>query len=306
MSSFRRMSPGQGVHGGLAWLNRPGALWGSIAVCTLLFFALHWPSSSPADSPKPVELKGTPSPATGGAGGAQTAAPAAAPAAAASGGAAAALPGAPADKVLLELFVMSRCPDANLCEHVFDGILDKAGGIAHVQPRYIQYASSGGDVSCMHGEEECTANVYQACVARHAPAARNREWLMKFLICAWDGGVASYDRGMVKTCLDKVGAKDAAMRSAVDACIDGEEGKALARAHAAEVKARGIERSCTVAIEGVKRCVRDGGRWYDCEGGSEEGDFVASLCAAYAKKTGAAAPAEVCGRPAAAAAATGR
>ena len=99
-----------------------------------------------------------------------------------------------------------------------------------------------------------------------------------------------------------MGATDQAVRSAVDACIDGEEGKALARAHAAEVKARGITRSCTVAIDGVKRCVRDGGRWYACDGGSEEGDFVASLCAAYAAKTGAAAPAEVCGQQAAAAA----
>ena len=75
-------------------------------------------------------------------------------------------------------------------------------------------------------------------------------------------------------------------------------------------RARGITRSCTVAIDGVKRCVRDGGEWYACDGGSEQEDFVASLCAAYAAKTGAAAPAGLCPSPAgfsggAAAAATG-
>jgi hypothetical protein len=108
MTPFRRLSPGQGVHGNLAWLNRPGALWGAVAACTLVFFLLHWPSSSSIDSPKPVELNGGRPTVAGSGEGAQAQRQSGASAGAAAA-AAAALPSAPADKVLLELFVMSMC-----------------------------------------------------------------------------------------------------------------------------------------------------------------------------------------------------
>jgi hypothetical protein len=58
------------------------------------------------------------------------------------------------------------------------------------------------------------------------------------------------------------------------------------RQHAQVIADRGITRSCTAVVDGAKRCVRDGGRWYDCPGGSSEAELLASLCQAYKKKTG--------------------
>lgn len=93
--------------------------------------------------------------------------------------------------------------------------------------------------------------------------------------------------------------------AAINSCIEGQEGKDLMLESARAVKQASVQRSCTVVIDGAKRCIRDGGRWYDCPGGSSEAEFVASLCAAHTAKTGAAAPPQGC-PPAAAAGAPGK
>ncbi|KIZ04351.1 hypothetical protein MNEG_3606 [Monoraphidium neglectum] len=190
----------------------------------------------------------------------------------------------PSDKALLELFVMSLCPDADFCEHYFDKLLDKLHPIVHVKTEYIQHAS-GGAVTCPHGDSECTGNKYQLCVGRHTPPEHNRDWFLKFLVCTWDGGDSPSSKAGVKACLDKVGVLGAP-RQAMEACMDGPEGAALMAASAGVTASRGMQRSCTVAIAGKKRCIRDGGRWYDCPGGDKEEDFVRSLCDAYRAKTG--------------------
>jgi len=77
-----------------------------------------------------------------------------------------------------------------------------------------------------------------------------------------------------------------APRTDIDDCISGPEGPALMRSSAAAVAARSVVNSCTVAIDGRQRCIRDGGQWRDCPGGSADDDFVESLCRAYEGKTG--------------------
>lgn len=43
----------------------------------------------------------------------------------------------------------------------------------------------------------------------------------------------------------------------------------------------GVSKSCTVRLGGEVRCVRDGGEWVDCEGGSEPRDLVRDVEDAY-------------------------
>ncbi|KIZ04353.1 hypothetical protein MNEG_3608 [Monoraphidium neglectum] len=170
------------------------------------------------------------------------------------------------------------CPDANFCEHYFDKLLEKFHPIVHAEGR-------GGKVQCKHGDGECTGNKYQLCVGRHTPPERNRDWFLRFLVCTWETRTMVYSRSIVSECLNKVDA-DKKVSSAVDACLEGSEGDGLMLQDARLVAKRGMQRSCTVAIEGTKRCIRDGGRWYDCPGGDKEEDFVRSLCDAYRAKTG--------------------
>ena len=49
-----------------------------------------------------------------------------------------------------------------------------------------------------------------------------------------------------------------------------------------------VTRSCTVRLQGEVRCVRDGGVWKDCEGGSGVGDLVKDVERLYDEANGVA------------------
>ncbi|KIY98459.1 hypothetical protein MNEG_9504 [Monoraphidium neglectum] len=198
----------------------------------------------------------------------------------------------PKEKVLLELFVMSKCPDASYCEHYLQETVEKLSDIVHVRTEYIMQVDNKGGITCKHGDEECAGNLVQLCVGRHTPPDHNFDWFYRFLTCSWDSGLPVSSPELVTTCLDKVGASDAA-RTAVQRCIAGPQGRGLLYASAAVVARRGVVHSCTVAVDKRQRCVRDGGEWYDCPGGSDVADFERSICDAYKKRTGK--DADACG-----------
>lgn len=64
---------------------------------------------------------------------------------------------------------MSACPDAALCESVFDDVFDLVGNLVDVNLIYIAKLNSTSKygVSCMHGELECDGNVQQLCAAKY-------------------------------------------------------------------------------------------------------------------------------------------
>ena len=167
-------------HGGaqspsvLPFSGSPGTLWGVVVGCVLLFSLLMWPSAPPAALPG-AGVAGASADAGG-----RRAGPAdvvAAPAAAAAvqqqrqgGGGSGSGSGS---KVNLELFVMSRCPDASYCEHAFDKVLARTKAFVTVSPRFIQTANDDGSISAPHGDSEVTGNLFQLCVAAHTPPERN-------------------------------------------------------------------------------------------------------------------------------------
>lgn len=46
-----------------------------------------------------------------------------------------------------------------------------------------------------------------------------------------------------------------------------------------------VTKSCTVRLAGQFRCIRDGGKWYDCPGGSEVADLVRDIEKVYKTHT---------------------
>lgn len=90
-------------------------------------------------------------------------------------------------KVSVQLGVMSRCPDALLCESVFNGVMERVAEKMELSLTYVakyghstivspSYVSSRIDASepdfgvrCKHGPDECAGNVQQLCVAKHEP-----------------------------------------------------------------------------------------------------------------------------------------
>ncbi|KAG1866631.1 hypothetical protein DFJ58DRAFT_769982 [Suillus subalutaceus] len=184
-------------------------------------------------------------------------------------------------KVPVVLGVMSRCPDAILCESVFNRVLQRVGQKVEISLSFIAKpnASEPYGVTCMHGQAECAGNVQELCAAKYHTTA---EW-WSFMQCQNFQGS------------DNIGTPETALNCANAAGIDWENGKAgrcagkdgrgtegiqLLQQSARDSIAAGIQKSCTIIINGQQVCIRDG-TWYDCEGGHSPGDFIRQINEEY-------------------------
>jgi len=183
-------------------------------------------------------------------------------------------------KVPIQLGVMSRCPDALLCEAVFDQVLNKVRPKVDMSLVFIAKRNNSDPdwgVTCMHGPEECAGNVQELCAAKYAPI---EQW-WEFVQCQNFQG------------RDKIGLPDVALKCARSAGIDweqsgvgkcagmdgsgkGKEGVKLLRDSIKSAKELEITASCTVMISGEEVCIHDG-VWRDCEGGHTVNDFVRQI-----------------------------
>ncbi|PNH08781.1 hypothetical protein TSOC_004630, partial [Tetrabaena socialis] len=202
-------------------------------------------------------------------------------------------------RALIELFVMSRCPDARRAETRFNEVVH---GIADVRTLYIAEPDAAGNVSCKHGAAECAGDAQQLCAARAGREACGASgaagcdpfqagW--SFLTCQNERFADVGSLELADSCLQAAGFTDR-QAARVRGCWAGPEGEQLLRASAAESRRRGASKSCTVHIGGRYRCTHDDDEWYDCPGGSEVSDFVASVCSEYQRQSGRW-PEDVCG-----------
>ena len=69
---------------------------------------------------------------------------------------------------------------------------------------------------------------------------------------------------------------------ALNACVS-EEGKGLdlLRESVERSEDAGVEKSCTVRVAGKRWCIRDMGKWKDCDKGNEPKDLVAAVKELY-------------------------
>ncbi|OAX43504.1 hypothetical protein K503DRAFT_708487 [Rhizopogon vinicolor AM-OR11-026] len=185
-------------------------------------------------------------------------------------------------KVPVVLGVMSRCPDAILCESVFNRVLQRAGDKVDISLSFIARLNNSEPVygvTCMHGQEECAGNVQELCAAKYHPTS---EW-WSFVQCQNFQG------------RDNIGTPETALKCAKTAGIDwgnskagqcagedgrGPEGIQLLQQSVKDSIAAGIQKSCTIIINGRQVCIRDG-TWYDCEGGHTSADFIRQINAEY-------------------------
>ncbi|KZV61008.1 hypothetical protein PENSPDRAFT_659203 [Peniophora sp. CONT] len=187
-------------------------------------------------------------------------------------------------KVPVTLGVMSRCPDALLCESVFNQVLAKVESKIDLALTYVGRLNESEPtfgVTCKHGPTECAGNVQQLCVSKYRPL---KTW--------WSYVMCQNYQGK-----DKVGNADVALKCARTSGIDwetsdvgqcagldgsgtGEEGINLLKESVQVTESLGIVNSCTMLINGEKVCVRDG-EWRECENGHAPQDFVRQIEAAY-------------------------
>ncbi|TFK87073.1 hypothetical protein K466DRAFT_491595 [Polyporus arcularius HHB13444] len=197
-----------------------------------------------------------------------------------------AVSGAQDVRVPIVLGVMSGCPDALLCESVFDHVLARVSAKVDLSLTFIGTPNASEPdfgVTCKHGPLECAGNVQELCAQKYAPF--DRWW--EFVQCQNFQG--RYEVGKPETALKC--AKSAQLdweNSGVGACAglngDGkaEEGVRLLRENVVVTAKMGIEKSCTVIINGRQVCIRDGS-WKQCEGGHEPADFIRQIEEEYSK-----------------------
>jgi len=189
-------------------------------------------------------------------------------------------------KVPVQLGVMSRCPDALLCENVFNQVIPKVADKVNLSMVYVaKLDSSESDfgVKCMHGPEECAGNVQQLCVHKYEPM---KVW-WEFVQCQnYEGRDKIGNPDLALKCARAAGINWEVSEAGKCAGLDGSgkarEGVQMLQKSVVEGQTLHIQKSCTILISGRKVCVHDG-TWKECENGHTVNDFVEQINDEYAR-----------------------
>ena len=125
----------------------------------------------------------------------------------------------------------------------------------------------------MHGQEECLGNIIELCAAHMYP---DPKIYLGFAMCMTKEYEDIPKRELVEDCAleHSISMED------LTNCTNRDEGSLgldLLRTSFDRTTDAGVTKSCTVRLNGTVRCVRDGGEWTDCDGGSEAKDLVADI-----------------------------
>lgn len=132
----------------------------------------------------------------------------------------------------------------------------------------------------MHGQEECLGNIIELCAQHYYP---NPKTYLGFTMCM----AKEYDdipkRELVEDCALEHGIS----MHQINKCAsldDGSIGVNLLQASFNRSEEAGASKSCTVRLNDKVRCIRDGGEWTNCEGGSKATDLVADILEEHAAR----------------------
>ena len=132
-------------------------------------------------------------------------------------------------------------------------------------------------VSCMHGPGECLGNMIQLCAARIYP---DPKIYLGFTNCMTSSYSQIPNKDLIQNCALEHGVDF----ERVNKCISEEgHGSELLRKSMLRSQENNVTKSCTVRLAGKVRCIRDGGKWYDCPGGSGVADLVRDIENLYNK-----------------------
>lgn len=175
-------------------------------------------------------------------------------------------------KPTLEAHIMSKCPDARDC--LRDLVVPTMSNVSEEVDFKLSYIGTnnrdGDGVECPHGEGECLGNIIELCAADIYPGPKI---YLGFANCMTMRYSNIPQKDLVHDCALEHGLDfDELNRCA--SRDDGQYGMDLLRGSVARSADAGVEKSCTVRLNGKVRCIRDGGEWYDCEGGSKPKDLI--------------------------------
>lgn len=136
----------------------------------------------------------------------------------------------------------------------------------------------------MHGPGECLGNMIHLCGQEVYPYNHTLEnqttTFVPFSQCLIHDFGEIPERKFIESCA-KEGDVDF---QKINACVSDEGfggGIELLKDSFEWSATLGVRTSCTVRLAGKRRCVRDGGKWGDCKGGSKVEDLVRDIKAEY-------------------------
>ena len=143
-------------------------------------------------------------------------------------------------------------------------------GFCFVLTPHIGFRVDGNEtINCMHGSTECLGNMLCLCAISLFP--KNPVVSLGFSNCL----ILSYpqipNRDLVESCALEHGIEFGELNS----CIS-EEGKGMELLESSIERSQhaGVRKSCTIRVREKIWCVRDGGKWVDCEHGNTVDDLV--------------------------------
>jgi hypothetical protein len=125
----------------------------------------------------------------------------------------------------------------------------------------------------MHGPGECLGNIVELCAAHLYP---DPKIYLGFTMCL----MRQYEDIPKQSLVEDCALEHSISMEKLDQCTDKDEGRFgtdMLRASFNRSAAAGVTKSCTVRLNDEVRCIRDGGEWKDCDGGSKAEDLVADI-----------------------------
>ncbi|KAL7271014.1 hypothetical protein RUND412_006262 [Rhizina undulata] len=172
--------------------------------------------------------------------------------------------------VALDVHIMSKCPDARDCmELLVSPAMEEIAGDVDFKLEFIGRETAEGGIACKHGPDECLGNMVHLCGFH----LYTTDIALPFSMCLLHQYELLPEKSFIEDCAESHGVDFQKINDCISD-LGPEGGMALLSESVERSRDADAQVSCTVRVAGKKWCVRDGGVWKECSGGSEVGDLV--------------------------------
>jgi hypothetical protein len=186
-------------------------------------------------------------------------------------------------KVPVDVHIMSKCPDARDCLKKL--VLPAMANVSDkVDFRLSMIGSLTADdgVECKHGQTECLGDIVMLCAASEYP---DLKLYLGFTNCLTNDYSEIPARSLIEDCALEHGLDFGVLNDCMSK-ENGAYGMGLLRDSVQHSSDVGVTTSCTVRLDNKVRCVTDGGKFKDCEGGEKPEDLIRDIETLYEEAQG--------------------
>ncbi|CAF0892760.1 unnamed protein product [Rotaria sp. Silwood1] len=179
----------------------------------------------------------------------------------------------PNNRVHVEFFVMSKCPDAMRCETSFLPSLLKLSSIINFTLSFIATETRFHEFNCMHGIDECMGNKQQLCIQDIYPQTTLIKYLQcqsaRFFMIPYNGEQCARETS-----------ENIIKWYDVQSCVQSNRANELFHKSLQRTYLASTRKSCTIYLNGQFWCMHDG-LWSNCAEGHDEISFIRAICSRY-------------------------